>query len=105
MYRTASYRKEIFEMADDLWVKPIEHQDLKPLDDWRDDLYGFWMVVTGSTMVNGVKMAVARYYGTDTEKLHDICAELWGVGENDAQVFCNKKNNWMGGAFLVKADS
>jgi len=59
-----------------LWVKKIEDPISKPLNQWRDELYGYWMVVTDMKNSNGIKMATARYYGTDKEKLYDIWDEL-----------------------------
>ena len=39
-------------------VGTVEDQVLKPFDQWRDDLYGFWMVYTDMQIIDGVKMAI-----------------------------------------------
>lgn len=93
-------------MPDELWIKKVENPTLKTLNDWRNELYGYYMVVTDSTNIDGVEMVVARYYGTDKDKINDICDELYENAQNSySHVFYNIKNNWMGGAFLVKTDS
>ena len=93
-------------MMQDLWVKQIENPVLKPLNQLRDELYGFWMVVTDSAVVDGIKMAKALYYGTDRDKLLDILNILCHETEvPSAKILCNKRSNWMGDAFIVKADS
>ena len=85
----------------DLWVKEVENPILKPLDQWRNDLYGYWMVITDSQVINGVKMAIARYYGTDEDKILDLWSELGPT----AEYRLNKRSNWLGGAFIAKTDS
>jgi hypothetical protein len=93
-------------MAASLWVKETDNQVLKPLSQWRDDFYGYWMVVTDSATINGEDMAIARYYGTDREKILDIWNELCLKAERPTVAFYhNVKSNWMGGAFLVKVDN
>ena len=93
-------------MKQGLWVKEVEAPSLKPLNQWRDELFGYWMVVTDSTTVNGVNMAIARYYGTDRENLLDIWNELClKTEEPTVEILCNKRNNWMGGAFIANANS
>ena len=93
-------------MLEDLWVKEVINPTLRPLDQWRDELYGYWMVVTDSTTIDGVKMAIARYYGTDREALLDIWNDLClKLEEPTVKILCNKRSNWMGGAFIVKAES
>jgi len=52
-------------MEQGLWVREVENPLLKPLNQWRDELFGYWMVVTDSKIVDGISMAIARYYGTD----------------------------------------
>jgi len=84
----------------DLWVKKIENQILKPLDQWRNDLYGYWMVVTDTQIIKGVKMVIARYYGTDEDKILDLWNELGPT----AEYHFNKRCNWLGGAFIAKTD-
>jgi len=61
-------------------VKDVENQVLKPFDQWRDELYGYWMVYTDMQIIDGVKMVVARYYGTDKEKLRAVQANRRGYG-------------------------
>jgi hypothetical protein len=88
------------------WIKEVENPVPKPLSQWRDELYGYWMVATDSRTANGIKSVIARYYGTDMERIYAICGELCAQTEEpDAEVFHNVKSNWMGGAFLVKAGS
>jgi len=92
-------------MQQQLWVKEVENPILKPLNDWRDELYGYWMVVTDMKDVDGVRMAIARFYGTDEEKLYDIWDKLCiEIGEPTVGIRLNKKSNWLGGAFLAKAE-
>jgi hypothetical protein len=89
----------------DSWVKEVENPVLKPLGQWRDELYGYWMVATDPKTADGTKSVIARYYGTDKARIYAICGELCAEAEEpDAEVFHNVKSNWMGGAFLVKAD-
>jgi len=85
----------------ELWVKEVKNPILKPLDQWRDDLYGYWMVVTDTQVIDGIKMAIARYYGTDEEKILDLWCELGPT----AEYRLNKRSNWLGGAFIAKTDS
>ena len=93
-------------MMQDLWIKQVENSVSKPLNQWRDELYGYWMVVTDSTTVDGIKMAKAVWYGTDREKLLDIWDDLCSESEElTTKIICNKRSNWMGGAFIVKADN
>lgn len=93
-------------MIKDMWVEEVVNPTLKPLDQWREELYGYWMVVTDSTTVDGVRMAIARYYGTDREALLDIWNELClGSEKPTVKILCNKRSHWMGGAFIVKTES
>lgn len=93
-------------MVQDLWVKQVENPILKPLNQWRDELFGYWMVVSDSATVGGIKMAKAVWYGTDREKLLDIWSMLCSESsEPTTKIVCNRRSNWMGGAFIVKADS
>jgi len=93
-------------LTSDLWIKQIENPVLKPLNQWRDELYGYWMVVTDSTTIDGISMAIARYYGTDREKLLDIWNDLCMEAEEpNVEILCNRRTNWMGGAFIVKIKS
>ena len=93
-------------MTEDLWVKQIENPTLKPLNQWRDELFGYWMVVVESMTIDGIKMAKAVWYGTDREKLLDIWNDLCVEAEEPTvEILCNKRSNWMGGAFIVKAGS
>ena len=64
------------------------------------------MVVTDSTTIDGISMAIARYYGTDREKLLDIWNDLCMEAEEpNVEILCNRRTNWMGGAFIVKIKS
>ena len=93
-------------MTQDLWIKQIENPVIKPLNQWREELFGYWMVVTDSTSIDGISMARARYYGTDREKLLDIWNELClKTEEPTVEILCNKRSNWMGGAFIAKTSS
>jgi hypothetical protein len=88
-------------------VKQVEKPISKSLNQWREELYGYWMVVTDMTNTDdGVRMATARYYGTDEDKLYDIWNELCLASEKpDVGIRYNKRDNWLGGAFLVKSES
>ena len=93
-------------MEQGLWVREVESPALKPLNQWRDELFGYWMVVTDSTIIDGVNMAIARYYGTDRENLLDIWNDLClSTEEPTVEILCNMRSEWMGGAFIAKADS
>ena len=93
-------------MDEAIKVKDVENPILKPLDQWRDDLYGFWMVYTDMQIVDGVKMVIARYYGSDKEKLYDLYDALQEeTDEPTTGIIFNQKSNWMGGVFLAKANS
>ena len=93
-------------MEQELWVKEVETPVSKPLSQWRDELLGYWMVVTDSATIDGVKYAVARYYGTDRENLLDIWNDLClSTEEPTVEFLCNIRSNWMGGAFIAKANS
>ena len=86
-----------------LEVNAVENQVLKPFDQWRDDLYGFWMVYTDMQIIDGVKMVIARHYGTDREKLYDLYDALQEeTDEPTVGIVFNQKSNWMGGVFLAK---
>ena len=39
-------------MEKELWVKKIEQPNLKPLNQWRDELYGYWMVFSDTKQYN-----------------------------------------------------
>ena len=93
-------------MEKELWVKEVENPILKPLNQWREELYGYWMVFSDSHDEDGERMVVARYYGTDKEKLYDLYDELHNTtDEPTVGILLNKRgNNWMGGVFLVKAE-
>jgi len=92
-------------MEHTIQVKTVENQELKPFDQWRDDLYGFWMVYSDLQIINGIKMVVARYYGINKEKLYDIYDDLQAAtDEPTVGIVFNKKSNWMGGAFLAKSN-
>ena len=93
-------------MEQSLWVKEVEYSLLKPLDEWRDDLYGYWMVFSDVVYKNGEKMAIARYYGTDKLKLYELYDALHAKAEDlTVGILHNKRSNWMGGVFLAKAES
>jgi hypothetical protein len=93
-------------MIQELWVKKVENPTKKPLNIWRDELYGYWMVTTDSERVDGTEMVVAQYYGTDKERILDIWDELCQNSENPTVgYFFNKKSKLAGGAFIAKADS
>ena len=86
--------------------KEVENPTLKSLDQWRDELYGYWMVFSNAAHINGEKMVVARYYGTDKEKLYSLYNELHSTTEQPTVgIVHNKRSNWMGGVFLAKAGS
>ena len=94
-------------MEQEIWIKEVENQVLKPIDEWRNELYGYWMVYSDVKQVNGVEMAVARYYGTDKIEMYKRYTELHAAAEEPTVgILLNKRgNNWMGGVFLVKAES
>jgi len=93
-------------MDNELWVKQVENPISKPLNQWREELYGYWMVVTDMKNADGVRMATARYYGTDEDKLYDIWNDLClASAKPDVGIRYNKRDNWMGGAFLAKSES
>ena len=88
-------------MIQNMWVKEIVDPTLKPLDQWRDELYGYWMVVTDLTTIDGVRLAIARYFGTDREALLDIWNDLCLKSEEpNVKIFCNKRSHWMSGVFI-----
>ena len=92
-------------MEQTIQIKAVEDQVLKPFDQWRDDLYGFWMVYTDMQIIDGVKMVIARHYGTDKEKLYDLYDALQTeTDEPTVGIVFNQRSNWMGGVFLVKSD-
>ena len=92
-------------MERDLWVKMVDNPILRPLNEWRDELYDSWMVVTDMEYINGEKMAIARYYGTDKEKLYALYNELHdAANEPTVSILLNKRSNWMGGVFLAKTE-
>jgi len=93
-------------MKQDLWIKEVENPTPKPLDEWRNELFGFWMLVTDVTQIDGVRIVTPRYYGTDRGKIIDLWGEYSETApESSVAFFCNKKSNWLGGAFLAKAES
>ena len=97
-------KSEIMENA--LWVKEIENPILKPLNVWRDEFYGFWMVYTDLCMIAGVKHAVARYFGTDKNELYNLYDLLQETSDTSTVgIECNQRSNWMGGVFLVASDN
>jgi len=86
-------------------VNDVENQVLKPFDQWRDELYGFWMVYSDMQLIDGVKMVIARYYGTDKEKLYELYDTLQeSTIEPTVGIVFNQKSNWMGGVFLAKSN-
>jgi len=103
-------REVVLHVSNDLWVKEVVNPTLKPLNSWREELYGYWMVTTDSQRVDGIEMVIARFYGTNQEEILDIWEELSSVSSRpDVGYYYNKRSNWLGGgdlrAFLVKADS
>jgi len=93
-------------MDNGLWVKKINQPELKPLNQWRDELYGYWMVFSDTKQNNGEKMVIARYYGTDKDKLYTLYDELHSAAEEPTVgIVFNKRSNWMGGVFLDKPES
>jgi len=93
-------------MGQTISVRAVENQVLKPFDQWRDDLYGFWMVYTDMQVIDGIKMVIARHYGTDKEKLYDLYDSLQDAAdEPTVGIVYNHKSNWMGGVFLAKSNS
>ena len=63
-------------MEQSLWVKEVKDSALKPLNEWRDNFYGYWMVFSDISYKNGEKMAIVRYYGTDKLKLYELYDDL-----------------------------
>ena len=93
-------------MEQGLWVKEVDNPVSRPLDEWRYELYGYWMLVTNMQTIDGERTGVARYYGTDREKILDLWGEFNESSSfSEVGFFCNKKSKWMGGAFLVTAES
>ena len=93
-------------MDQKIQVKDVENQVLKPFDQWRDDLYGYWMVYTDMQVIDGVKMVIARHYGVDKEKLYDLYDALQeATDEPTVGIVFNQKSNWMGGVLLAKSNS
>ena len=90
-----------------MYAKKVENQKLKPINDWRDELYGYWMVFTDVEYIDGIKMGVARYYGTDKEEMYSLYHELRGdTVEPTIGILYNKHgNDWLGGVFVAKAES
>ena len=89
-------------LIQDMWVKEVINPTLKPLDQWRDELYGYWMVVTDSMTIDGVRMAIARFYGTDREALLDIWNDLCiKTDEPTIQMHCNKRSHFFGSNFKI----
>ena len=92
-------------MKDALWVKKIEKPALKPLNEWRDELFGLWMVYSDLCMVSGVKHAMARYFGTDKNELYNLYDSLQEASDAPTVgIVYNQKSNWMGGVFLVASN-
>ena len=92
-------------MTQELWIKEVANPSLKPLNQWREELYGYWMVFSDIQTINGEKMVVARYFGTDRKGLLSKYKELHdAVNEPTVGIDCNRRGNWMGGVFLVKAE-
>ena len=93
-------------MGNELWIKKINQPELKPLNQWRDELYGYWMVFSDTKQKNGEKMVIARYYGTDKDKLYTLYDELHSASkEPTVGIVLNKRSSWMGGVFLDKPES
>ena len=89
-------------------IKAVENPVMKPLNEWRDELYGYWMVYSDRQLNNGVETVIARHYGTDKEKLYSLYDEMHAVADDPTTVgilFNKRGNNWMGGVFLVKTES
>jgi len=87
-------------------VSAVENQILKPFDQWLDDLYGYWMVCTDMQIIDGVKMVITRYYGSEKEKLYDLYDKLQdATDEPTVGIVFNQKSDWMGGVFLAKSHS
>ena len=88
----------------ELFVKNVVSPVSTPLNKLRTELEGYWMLVTDVSETNGVEYAVVRHYGTD----RDALLNLWEALSNDepsAMMYCNKRINWMGGAFVAKVES
>lgn len=76
------------------------------MSQWRDELYGYWMVFSETKQKDGEKMAVVKYYGTDKDKLYSLYNELHNAAdEPTVGIILNKRSNWMGGVFLYKSES
>ena len=90
-----------------LKATPVKNPTLKPLNQWRDDLYGYWMVFTDVEYIDGIKMGIARYYGTDREEMYEVYHNLLGdtVEPTDGILLNKRGNDWMGGVFIVKSSS
>ena len=90
----------------ELWVKEVISPISKQLSQWRDELYGYWMVISDVRTVDGIEIATAMFYGTDKEAVYDKCDILRSsTGDITCEVLHNKRSNWVGGAFLAKHES
>ena len=90
-------------MDKELWIKEIETPAFKPLNQWREELYGYYMITSEEKIVDDIEMISVYYYGTDKEKLNNIWYELQSKVEDLSIVIpLNKRSNWLGGAFLVR---
>jgi len=45
-------------LQEELWVKEVENPISKPIDQWRDELYGYWMVITDIKYSGDVDVAM-----------------------------------------------
>ena len=100
-----SMQKGVRAVKDALWVKEVENPVLKPLNEWRDELFGFWMVYSDLCMIAGIKHVVVRYFGTDISKLYSLYDMLQEASvAPTVGITCNQKSNWMGGVFLAASN-
>jgi hypothetical protein len=73
-------------MEQSLWVKEVENPKLKPFNQWRDELYGYWMLYVDTKIINGEKNTIAKYYGTDKMRLYEMYRELHENNKNSSTI-------------------
>jgi len=98
-------KKAVTIVEQELWVKEVENPVLRPINQWRDELYGYWMVFSDTIRINDEKMVIARYYGTDRVKLYELYNKLHNTtNEPTVGIIHNNRSNWLGGVFLAKTE-